>query len=295
MKKYGVNLNNISSHVKKASYAVRGPIIARSQELAKEGRPIISCNIGNPQALNQKPITFLRDVLSLCINPRLIDQIKFPKDVVERAQRYLTSTPSLGAYTESQGIFSVRQDICNFLKQRDGFPAAPSDIFLTNGASDGIRLTMQALFKDVGTLFKESSSLSKEGLLTPIPQYPLYSALSTLMQVELVPYYLNEAKDWTVTSADLDKSLATARGNGINTRAMVVINPGNPTGQCLSLKDMQVIVLWCHHNEILLLADEVYQENVYKRGAKFISFRKVARDLGVFTGRNGLQMVSYHR
>ena len=69
----------------------------------------------------------------------------------------------------------------------------------------------------------------KDGILTPIPQYPLYSALATLLQGELVPYYLDESHSWSCSLNSLQKSLQTARDKGICVKALVVINPGNPT------------------------------------------------------------------
>ena len=81
---------------------------------------------------------------------------------------------------------------------------------------------------------------------------------------------------------------------GISTRALVVINPGNPTGQLLPEQTMKDMVVWCKNNGICLLADEVYQENIWKKDARFISFRKIAKDLKAFEGENPLQMISFH-
>lgn len=291
-----ININTINSFVKGASYAVRGPIVARSQELssklAEPGnnlpfKKIISCNIGNPHALNQKSISFVRDVISIVLNPTLLDRVTFPEDVVKRATEYIRCTPEIGAYTESQGLLKVREEISSFLKKRDGYDANPNNLFLTNGASDGVRLCMQSLIRDPSSGFRD-------GVLTPIPQYPLYSALGTLLQSALVPYYLNEAAGWACSANDLAESLAKAEIDGISTRALVVINPGNPTGQVLSEDNMQDIVSFCVEKGICLMADEVYQENVWKPGAKFTSFRKVAMDMGAIKGADGLQLISFH-
>ena len=100
-----VNFNNINRLVKNASYAVRGSIVTRSMELSKQlkenpgslpFREIISCNIGNPQALKQEPLTFMRDVLALVVNPRLKERATFPSDVIARAQKYLEHIPGVG-------------------------------------------------------------------------------------------------------------------------------------------------------------------------------------------------------
>ena len=99
----------------------------------------------------------------------------------------------------------------------------------------------------------------KDGLLVPIPQYPLYSALATLHNAHLVPYYLDEEHGWTLTGAEVERALAEAKKNDINVRALAIINPGNPTGQCLEEKDMKDIVKVAAREGLVLLADEVYQ------------------------------------
>ena len=90
--------------------------------------------------------------------------------------------------------------------------------------------------------------------------------------------------------SELQRSYSQAANNGILPRALVVINPGNPTGQVLSLQDMQDIVRFCSDNDVLLMADEVYQDNVYG-GNEFTSFRKVTYDLGL---QDKIQLVSFH-
>jgi len=138
-----VELSNLNALVKAAQYAVRGKIVHRSDELnamLKKGKKlpfqqIISCNIGNPHALRQKSLSYIRDVVSLVVNPSLAERASFPPDVVERAQKYLASFPDIGAYSESQGMYSVREEVSQFLLERDGYPSDPNSIFLTNGAS----------------------------------------------------------------------------------------------------------------------------------------------------------------
>jgi aspartate/methionine/tyrosine aminotransferase len=192
-----ITITTINESVKNASYAVRGRIVARAQDLQKAGKTIISCNIGNPHALGQKGISFVRNVLALVLAPHA--KIEGPKDIYLRANRYLSSISDIGAYTDSQGILAVRQDVCKFLHERDGFEASPENIFLTNGASEAVRLCMQ-------TIIRSSSSGFKDGVLTPIPQYPLYSALSTLLDAQLVPYYLDESKDWNCSCESLSEA-----------------------------------------------------------------------------------------
>jgi alanine transaminase len=291
-----IDEHTINALVKAASYAVRGKIVIRSAQLAEKlkkpdhGLPfkkVIACNIGNPHALNQKPITFMRDVLSLVLNPSLKEKIPFPADVVKRSEKYLADIPGLGAYSESQGLAQVRADVAEFLHRRDGFAGNPSNIFLTNGASEGVRLCMQ-------TTIRDSSSGFKDGILTPIPQYPLYSALTTLLDGVLVPYYLDESEGWSCRSESLRDALVKARNEGVSVRSLVVINPGNPTGQVLTEENMKQIVEFCVKEGICLMADEVYQENIWSPNTKFVSFRKVAHDMGLKAESDELQMISFH-
>ncbi|HMT11552.1 MAG TPA: aminotransferase class I/II, partial [Ignavibacteria bacterium] len=109
-----ISLKDLNPHLLTAEYAVRGPIVIRAQELEKQGRKIIYCNIGNPQALKQKPLTYIRQVLSLMEYPALLDDEKamgtFPKDIIERAKKLHHMMPhGTGAYTQSAGTPFMKQ------------------------------------------------------------------------------------------------------------------------------------------------------------------------------------------
>ena len=120
-----------------------------------------------------------------------------------------------------------------------------------------------------------------DGVMVPIPQYPLYSASLALYGGTLVPYYLDEDKEWGLDVADLKVQLDKARAAGKEVRALCVINPGNPTGNALNVDNQKEIVQFCKDEGVLLIADEVYQENVYAEGRSFTSFKKVVRDMGL--------------
>lgn len=82
--------------------------------------------------------------------------------------------------------------------------------------------------------------------MIPVPQYPLYSATMALQGATVVPYLLDERNLWGLTVANLEQSLADAKSKGVDVRALCIINPGNPTGQCLDLKSIQeVSLLFC--------------------------------------------------
>ncbi|CAA2975358.1 glutamate--glyoxylate aminotransferase 2 [Olea europaea subsp. europaea] len=132
-----------------------------------------------------------------------------------------------------------------------------------------------------------------DGILVPVPQYPLYSATISLLGGSLVPYYLEETANWGLDIVNLRQSVAQARSQGITVRAMVIINPGNPTGQCLSEANLKEVLQFCYQNNLVLLGDEVYQQNIYQDERPFISARKVLMDMGGNISKE-LQLVSFH-
>jgi len=128
-----LNIDNINPHVKEAKYAVRGPLAVKSEEyrvrLAKgEKLPfdtVISANIGNPQQLDQKPITFFRQVLSLLENPLLLekedvlrDSLGYPSDVIARAKQLLKFVKNVGAYSQSAGAPGIRESVARFIESK---------------------------------------------------------------------------------------------------------------------------------------------------------------------------------
>lgn len=132
-----LNYSNINPHVKAAKYAVRGELAVRSEEyrakLAKgEGKDlpfdtVIAANIGNPQQLDQKPITFFRQVASLLENPQLlehedvlINSLGYKSDVIERARWLLKEVKSVGAYSQSQGAPGLRESVAKYIERMHG-------------------------------------------------------------------------------------------------------------------------------------------------------------------------------
>jgi aspartate/methionine/tyrosine aminotransferase len=278
----------MSQQVRKMQYAVRGEVVIRADQLAHEGRDIIYTNIGNPHSVGQKPITFYRQVLALCDLPAAngVDNpnvyLLFPSDVVDRARelREIVGPSGTGAYTNSQGLAGVRKHVAEFITKRDGHPAYAGDIFLTNGASHAIEQVLTALI-----------SCNSDGIMIPIPQYPIYSALITRMGARKIGYELDEDLGWAITKEELGKRLGEAKAKGLTVKGLAMINPGNPTGQVLSRKDLETVCRFCAEHGIVLLADEVYQRNVYAPDREFISAKKVAVET---PGCENLQLVSFH-
>ena len=299
-----LSLKEINPHVIEAKYAVRGKIPARAEELklklqkdpsAVPFDKIVFSNIGNPQQLGQKPITYYRKVLSILQDPSLLQVLKnkdcpsyikaqYPEDVVLRAERMLNDIGlSVGAYSSSQGIKGFRDSVANFITERDGFKADPNDIFLTGGASSAVNYVLQILCNG-----------RKTGVLIPIPQYPLYTATLALNDCNAVPYYLKEEEGWSLDCDGIKDIIKKQVDEKIKVNCMVVINPGNPTGAILGKEKMVDIINVCNENGLVLISDEVYQENCYQ--GDFISMRKVLKELQEeHKGKyDNVQLVSLH-
>lgn len=278
---------NVNQNILAMEYAVRGPIPQRAAKMKDEGREIIFCNIGNPQALGQAPITYYRQVVSLLEEPAKIARERQLKDLFEEnpysdlherdfiaedvlalSEQILAKTgKGLGAYTESKGYRFVREAVADFIDRRDGFApesglaADPEHIFLTDGASDGAKRVLNLLI-----------AKKTDGVMIPIPQYPLYSASIKAFGGTQVNYYPDEENDWALTRDALESAYNTAAEQGTDVKVIVVINPGNPTGAILDEGSIHEVIAFAKAHGLAIIADEVYQENVY--GGAFISFAK---------------------
>jgi len=264
-----IRIENVNPRLLDAQYAVRGPIVLRAQELEAQGRKIIYCNIGNPQALKQRPLTYLRQLLSLVEYPELLghpDALKlYPRDIIERAKVIFERHPhGTGAYSQSPGIPFIRQAVAEFISRRDGVPADKEHVILTDGASKGAQAVMTALLRG-----------PSDGFMIPIPQYPLYSASLTLFGGRQIGYYLDEHHGWELDEAVLSESARKAISGGVQPVGIVVINPGNPTGAVLSEENIRMVIRFAREHNLAIIADEVYQENVYDPADRFYSFARV--------------------
>ena len=114
----------------------------------------------------------------------------------------------------------------------------------------------------------------RPGVMIPIPQYPLYSASLAEYNMHQIGYYLNEDKNWSLDMSEIERAYNAAEAE-CAPRAIVVINPGNPTGNVLSRANIEAVVKFAAERKLFVFADEVYQDNVYADGCKFHSFKKV--------------------
>lgn len=266
-----ISLDTLNPNVLKAQYAVRGPIVELAQNMEAEGREIFYFNIGNPQKFDQQPLTYVREILSLLNYPKLLENGKklldlgYKADSIRRAKQIIEWNPTgLGPYSQSAGMPFIRKRIAEFIHERDNIPTDWKQIFVVDGASKGVDLVLNAIIKD------------NVGIMTPIPQYPLYSADIALFGGKQIPYYLDEENNWGINLELLENSLQKATKQGIDVKLIVVINPNNPTGTVLSTDQINMVLEFAKLHNLFVIADEVYQKNIYDTTKKFHSFAKVA-------------------
>ena len=293
-----LTIDTINKNIIEAQYAVRGTIVARAEDIVAElnagstqypFKNVVMCNIGNPQALKQPPLTFVRQVLAMMADPQTAmgdkEKLPFEPEAIERAGKYrglIGHWTATGAYTASKGYPFVRKHLAEWIVRRDDGENNRASHFeeftLTNGASPGIAMMLQAL--------RGSGSV-----MIPIPQYPLYTATMALLGIPPTPYFMDEVGTWSLNIAKLEEAYATA---DVKPTALVIINPGNPTGQVLSRQNLEDIAEFCFKNDLVVLSDEVYQENIHQTEKAFHSFRKIVNNHPNTRLREKLQVASYH-
>lgn len=295
LKEKTLTMATLNPQVKAVEYAVRGPIVIKAGDIEKELQQgvkqsfteVIKANIGDAHAMGQQPITFLRQVVALCCFPELLDSPALPDDAKQRAQRILQDCggQSLGSYSNSQGVDCIRRDIADYITHRDeGVPSDWNDIYLTTGASDGIMSILKLLVSGEGT--------SRTGVMIPIPQYPLYSAAISELEAVHINYYLDEENCWALDTEELQRAYLSAKQH-CQPRVLCIINPGNPTGQVQSKKCIEEVLHFAYEENLFVMADEVYQDNVYSSDCQFHSFKKVLYEMGP-EYFNNVELASFH-
>merc|ERR1719316_2442179 len=150
------------------------------------------------------------------------------------------------------------------------------------GASAAVKTALELLIDD-----------PTDGILIPTPQYPLYSASCTRLGGVGIGYEMTEdyspGGGWKINCAVIQAAIDKHVATGGQVKAIAVINPGNPVGNVMSRADLEDVVKLCAKNKIVLMADEVYQDNVYAPGKEFVSFRKV-----VLESNAQVQLMSFH-
>ena len=233
-----------SEKMKDVLYEIRGPVSAEAERLELDGHRILKLNTGNPAVFGfEAPDVIMRDMIA--------------------------ALPTSQGYTTSKGIIPARRAIVTRYEVIEGFPYFDvNDVFLGNGVSELISMVTQALLND------------GDEVLIPMPDYPLWTAATSLAGGKPVHYLCDEEDDWNPSIEDIRAKVTD------KTKAIVVINPNNPTGAVYSRKVLEEIAQVARENDLLILADEIYDRILYD-GAEHISMAQVAPDMLCITF-NGL-------
>ncbi|MEY4032695.1 MAG: hypothetical protein RL573_1607 [Actinomycetota bacterium] len=232
-----------SAKLENVLYDIRGPVLEEAKRLEEQGHRIMKLNIGNPH-----PFGF-----------------EAPPEILVDVIRHL---PQAQGYSDSQGIRSARTAVVQHYQDRGIDITDPDDVWLGNGVSELIQLALNALL-DQG-----------DEVLIPAPDYPLWTASTSLAGGRPVHYLCDEDNDWNPNLDDIRSKISK------NTKAIVVINPNNPTGAVYSRQTLRAIADLAVEHNLIIFADEIYDKILYD-DAVHRTFAELAPDALVFTF-NGL-------
>jgi len=224
-------------------YDIRGPVHREARRLEEEGHKILKLNIGNPA-----PFGF-----------------DAPEEIV---QDMIHNVPVSQGYSDSRGLFSGRKAVMQYSQQKGIANVKIDDVYLGNGASELIVMSMQALINN------------GDEVLIPAPDYPLWTAAVSLSGGNPVHYMCDESSDWYPDIGDIKSKITS------NTRGIVIINPNNPTGAVYPKEILESIIELARQNDLIIFSDEIYDKIVYDE-AKHISTASLADDIFCIT-YNGL-------
>lgn len=211
-----------SSKLDNVCYDIRGEVAREAKRLEEEGHRILKLNIGNPA-----PFEF---------------------DVPEEIQTdVIRNLPNAQGYSDSKGLYSARKAIMQHYQSKRVQGVDIEDIYLGNGASELIVMSMQALLNN------------GDEVLVPSPDYPLWTAAVTLSGGNAVHYQCDEDNSWYPNIEDIVSKITD------KTKAIVVINPNNPTGSVYPKSLLEQIIQVAREHNLLLLADEIYDKILYDK------------------------------
>ncbi|MEU3190847.1 pyridoxal phosphate-dependent aminotransferase [Streptomyces sp. NPDC006992] len=209
-----------SNKLSEVCYEIRGPVIEQADALEEAGHSVLRLNTGNPALFG----------------------FEAPEEIIQDMVRML---PQAHGYTESRGILPARRAVAQHYQQR-GFPDADvDDIYLGNGVSELVSMAVQALVED------------GDEILIPAPDFPLWTAVTTMAGGKAVHYVCDEQADWL---PDLDDMAAKITPR---TKAVVIISPNNPTGAVYPRELLEGILDLARRNGLMVLSDEIYDKILY--------------------------------
>lgn len=228
-----------SSKLDNVCYDIRGPVLDEAKRLEEAGHKILKLNVGNPA-----PFGF-----------------QAPDDIVKDVIRQL---PKAQGYSDSKGLYSARVAVMQYYQQKGLRDVSVNDIYIGNGVSELITMSMQALL-DNG-----------DEVLVPSPDYPLWTASVFVSGGKAVHYLCDEENDWAPSLADIKSKISK------KTKAIVLINPNNPTGAVYSKEVLLQIAELAEKHGLIIFSDEIYDKVLYD-DAVHHSIAALRQDLFVVT------------
>ncbi|NLG16101.1 MAG: pyridoxal phosphate-dependent aminotransferase [Fibrobacter sp.] len=232
-----------SNKLNNVLYDIRGPVLDHAKKLEDEGYQVLKLNTGNPAPFG----------------------LFAPDEIIHDMVINLSTTQG---YSDSKGLFSARKAIMQYCQQKNIRGVETDDIFIGNGASEVITMSMQALLD------------SGDEVLVPAPDYPLWTAAVNLSGGTAVHYMCDEQSSWYPDIEDIKKKVNS------NTRGIVIINPNNPTGALYPTEILEQIVQIARENNLIVFSDEIYDKILYD-GNTHTSTASLADDV-LFVTFNGL-------
>ncbi|MCM2320086.1 MAG: pyridoxal phosphate-dependent aminotransferase [Pseudomonas sp.] len=232
-----------SNKLANVCYDIRGPVLKHAKRLEDEGQRILKLNIGNPA-----PFGF-----------------EAPEEILQDVIRNL---PISQGYSDSKGLFSARKAVMQYYQQKQVEGIGIEDIYLGNGVSELIVMVLQALLNN------------GDEVLIPAPDYPLWTAATSLAGGKAVHYLCDEQSNWYPDIADIKAKVTS------NTKAILLINPNNPTGAVYPKEVLEEIVEIARQNNLVIFSDEIYDKILYD-DAQHICTASLAPDVLCLTF-NGL-------
>lgn len=231
-----------SNKLKNVCYDIRGPIYDEAKRLEEEGYRLIKLNIGNPALFG----------------------LEIPEEISRDVIRNFSEADG---YCLSNGLFSARKAVMHECQKKQINSVDIEDIYIGNGVSELIAISMQALLND------------GDEILIPSPDYPLWTASATLAGGKATHYKCDEENNWYPDLADIELKITKT------TKGIVIINPNNPTGSLYPLEILNGIIDIARRHSLIIYADEIYDKITY--GKTHTSIASLCDDLFCITF-NGL-------
>lgn len=235
-----------SNKLANVCYDIRGPVLEHAKRLEEEGQRILKLNIGNPATFGfEAPVEMLQDMIK--------------------------NLPLAQGYCDSKGLFSARKAVMQYYQQNLVEGVTVEDIYIGNGVSELIVMSLQALLNN------------GDEVLIPAPDYPLWTAATTLSGGRAVHYLCDEQANWFPDINDIKSKITK------NTKAILLINPNNPTGAVYSKELLLEIIEVARQHNLVIFSDEIYDKILYD-DAKHTIAASLANDV-VFITFGGLSKV----